>query len=206
MDKEKERLRYKHYYKTHREKCIAASKAWYNANKEKVKLKQKAYQEMKKEKIKALLKSWRKANPRYDKMYREANKEKIQARERVYKKAYRKTHKIERKLSKKKWEKANPEKLRLYWRKKRAQKRTNRIEYVNEKVVYLRDGWICQICHEKVDKRFKYPNPKSASLDHIMPLSKGGSHAYKNVQLTHLVCNLTKFTSILPQGEQLRIF
>ena len=43
----------------------------------------------------------------------------------------------------------------------------------------------------------------SASLDHIVPLSQGGTHTLGNVQLAHLVCNERKHDRILTlaQGE-----
>jgi len=56
--------------------------------------------------------------------------------------------------------------------------------------IYIRDKWICQICHRKVEQRLKYPHPKSASLDHIIPIASGGAHTRQNVQLAHLDCNV----------------
>lgn len=58
--------------------------------------------------------------------------------------------------------------------------------------VYERDGWICGICGDSVDKSLKWPDPMSPSLDHIQPLSKGGHHVLSNVQLAHLECNVRK--------------
>lgn len=58
--------------------------------------------------------------------------------------------------------------------------------------VFMRDNWTCQICDEKVDPELRYPDPLSASLDHIVPLSKGGDHSQDNSQLAHLVCNFRK--------------
>src|SRR5699024_2990102 len=55
-----------------------------------------------------------------------------------------------------------------------------------------RDGWICGICDDPVDRAMEYPDPMSVSLDHIIPLSKGGSHTPENVQCAHLDCNLRK--------------
>jgi len=40
--------------------------------------------------------------------------------------------------------------------------------------------------------RLAWPDPGSKSIDHILPLSKGGSHSQENVQWAHLVCNTRK--------------
>lgn len=65
-------------------------------------------------------------------------------------------------------------------------------EYVDVRVVYERDRWVCQLCEEPVDPSVKYPDPRSASLDHVLPLARGGDHTYENVQLAHLSCNVRK--------------
>jgi len=55
--------------------------------------------------------------------------------------------------------------------------------------IWLRDGGICQICKTKVDRTKKAPHPKSVSLDHIVPISKGGTHEMSNLRLAHFLCN-----------------
>lgn len=60
-----------------------------------------------------------------------------------------------------------------------------RVEAVNREVVAQRDGWCCGICQKKVTR-------ETWSMDHITPLSRGGSHTYGNVVLTHLLCNLAR--------------
>lgn len=55
--------------------------------------------------------------------------------------------------------------------------------------IFDRDGWTCQICGKAVDRNAKAPNPKSATIDHIIPVSKGGEHSRRNVQCAHLSCN-----------------
>lgn len=57
--------------------------------------------------------------------------------------------------------------------------------------IFARDNWICQICKRKVLKK-PHPHPLSATLDHIVPLSQGGSHTKANVQLAHFLCNSRK--------------
>jgi len=68
-------------------------------------------------------------------------------------------------------------------------------EHIDKKKVFNHDGWICRLCHNPVDREAKWPAPMSATLDHIVPLSRGpGSpgHVYENVQCAHWRCNAVK--------------
>lgn len=56
-------------------------------------------------------------------------------------------------------------------------------------LIASRDGWICGICHEPVERDRRCPDPHSATLDHITPLSRNGEHTAENVRLAHRVCN-----------------
>lgn len=58
--------------------------------------------------------------------------------------------------------------------------------------VYERDEWVCGLCFGAVGRDTFWPDPMSPSLDHILPLSKGGHHILANVQLAHLACNVRK--------------
>ena len=67
-----------------------------------------------------------------------------------------------------------------------------------------RDNLTCQLCGEPVSLTEQAPHPLSPSLDHIVPLSRGGSHSYDNVQLAHFLCNSRKGNgSAVPIGGQL---
>ena len=85
------------------------------------------------------------------------------------------------------------ERRRANYELRRARKKTNGpVEKFMNTDVFTRDGWICGICGELVDKNLVWPDPMSASLDHIIPLSRGGPHTLNNVQLAHLSCNTRK--------------
>lgn len=64
------------------------------------------------------------------------------------------------------------------------------IEPVKVMQVYERDNWTCGICGDPIDPSLKWPNPKSVSLDHIIPISRGGEHSMKNTRASHLGCNI----------------
>lgn len=59
-----------------------------------------------------------------------------------------------------------------------------------------RDGLRCAICGGTCDPNdhgwTKYMGPKSPTIDHIVPMSKGGGHVWSNVQIAHALCNSYK--------------
>jgi 5-methylcytosine-specific restriction endonuclease McrA len=73
--------------------------------------------------------------------------------------------------------------------KRKSLKRAVAYEDIDRALVFARDNYICQLCFEPVDMQAKWPDRFFATLDHIKPLSKGGSHTYSNVQTAHLKCN-----------------
>jgi 5-methylcytosine-specific restriction endonuclease McrA len=58
--------------------------------------------------------------------------------------------------------------------------------------VHARDGWTCQLCGLPIDPEVAWPDPMSASVDHIVPLALDGAHSMANVQSAHLGCNSRK--------------
>lgn len=62
--------------------------------------------------------------------------------------------------------------------------------------VFERDDWVCGICDQAVDSDRSWPDPMSPSLDHIIPVARGGSHTRENGQLAHLRCNTRKSDSV----------
>lgn len=77
------------------------------------------------------------------------------------------------------------------------------IEQFKHADIYERDRWVCQLCGQRIDQRRKFPDMMSASLDHIIPLSKGGEHVKANVQTAHFLCNSRKSDNAA--NDQLRL-
>jgi 5-methylcytosine-specific restriction endonuclease McrA len=76
--------------------------------------------------------------------------------------------------------------------KARARRYGVKYEHVPSLVVFERDCWVCALCLLPVDQDLKWPDPGSASLDHTVPISKGGAHTIDNLRCTHLRCNIVK--------------
>lgn len=58
-----------------------------------------------------------------------------------------------------------------------------------------RDGGRCGLCHRHIDLTLPGTDPMGATIDHIIPISKGGEHSRRNVQIAHRLCNMRKHTN-----------
>lgn len=100
-----------------------------------------------------------------------------------------------------------PEKRRDYSRKRNALLRgAPDYEDFKSLEVFERDNYICGICTEPVDRDLVYPSMRMASLDHIQPVSLGGSHTRANTRCSHLDCNITRGAKYNPDIDVLIAF
>lgn len=96
------------------------------------------------------------------------------------------------------WRAANQDKVRDARERRRAAKLNQFVEDVQRAVVFERDDYVCMICREPLDMNATWPAPLSPTLDHIVPLSRGGDHSYVNAQSAHARCNTAKGDRELP--------
>lgn len=80
--------------------------------------------------------------------------------------------------------KRNPERQRVANARHRARKLEAFVEDVDRNVVFETYEGTCGICGGFIEGDFH--------VDHIIPLSKGGEHSYRNAQPAHPSCNLSK--------------
>ena len=60
----------------------------------------------------------------------------------------------------------------------------------------------CGICGKPVDFSYRYPHPLSATVDHIIPVAKGGHPSdISNMQLAHFACNRVKGDRLAKKKE-----
>ena len=62
------------------------------------------------------------------------------------------------------------------------------IDAAGRRAIYERDGWTCQLCDGVIDPGAT-EHADRASLDHIVPQSRGGSHDPSNLRMAHVGCN-----------------
>lgn len=70
-----------------------------------------------------------------------------------------------------------------------AARRKSWISRRDRLAIYDRDGWMCQICHGAVPRDVPITSDWSATLDHIVPRSRGGTDDADNLRTAHRWCN-----------------
>ena len=87
---------------------------------------------------------------------------------------------------------------------RRARKRKAFVEVVSVKKLAKWQGWKCYHCDCKIDSTKTAPHPRSLTLEHLVPLSKGGEHSYANTVASCWDCNcIIKGDRAI--GEQLKL-
>lgn len=63
-------------------------------------------------------------------------------------------------------------------------------------VLFELHAWTCCICKRPINKFLRVPNYEAATVEHIIPISKGGTHTWDNVAPAHYGCNMGKGNSL----------
>lgn len=92
------------------------------------------------------------------------------------------------------WDLDNPERVRELKRKReqtrRARKKGAFVEVVDPMNLWRRDSGLCFLCG--------YPSEKEKwEVAHIIPLSRGGEHSYRNTATSHPYCNGKQLAKLL---------
>ena len=72
--------------------------------------------------------------------------------------------------------------------------------------LYRRDSGVCYLCGKQCDWNDKDENkvgPNYPSIDHLIPVARGGLHSWSNVRLAHFKCNADKSDAILPNVRKM---
>ena len=133
-------------------------------------------------------------NPDYFKQYYAKNQERRRSDARAWYRANSEHHIT----VVNKYRERNPERMRAIGRKNAANRRARKlaqfVEVVDPRVVFQRANGLCGICRGPVDPASRW------EVDHVMPLVRGGTHSYDNVQLAHRSCNRRKHAAV-PKGQ-----
>lgn len=66
------------------------------------------------------------------------------------------------------------------------------VELIKRETVLIRDNYTCYLCLQR-------PPLNKITLDHVIPLARGGNHTYDNVKVACRSCNSKKHTKLLSE-------
>ena len=76
----------------------------------------------------------------------------------------------------------------------------------NRKIVLATQN-VCGICGREIDPGYKFPHPLSKTVDHIIPVAKGGHPSeLLNLQAAHRWCNRWKSDRLIASLRKENIF
>lgn len=183
-NREKLTEHYRQYREINREKLAVENHKAYEANRGKYAERARKYREANPEKAKARSRKWY-----------VANREKVLLSQRG-----RKSNPEEARVRKRKWRAANPEKARAELRRRRAHKRNAEGDHTGADIQrqYKAQKGKCYYC--------KAPAGKDYQVDHVVPLSRGGSNDPANLVIACRSCNASKSDRLpheWPKGNRL---
>jgi len=205
------------YRENNKEKKVQADRKYYYSNLEKVKAKVKEYRMNNPEKVAKRKRKWeidnrervnelqriyywkdpekaRGKNLITGKKYRESNREKLNERSVLW----TKNHPGVRQEAKKKWRLNNSDKVRIHQSNRKMRKKAGGGGLLPHdwKNILVRYGYKCLCCG-------KSGLNIELTIDHVIPLIKGGLHLKENIQPLCRTCNLRKGIKTLDYRKEI---
>jgi 5-methylcytosine-specific restriction endonuclease McrA len=146
-------------------------KVYYHNNIDKVRLKCASYRANNAGRLRA-----------YEKKRYLENKDTLNAKSKMWRDA----NKDRRSVGQREWRKSNPEKWRVAWQNAKARRKGAEGSYTLADIKKIIDGQKCKCvyCRKSIEK--------DRHVDHIIPLSRGGTNYPSNLQILCKRCNLSK--------------
>jgi 5-methylcytosine-specific restriction endonuclease McrA len=192
-----------------KECCSAIAKKWRFDNKERHATNNKKWATQNKKRRSEYKKQYNKKNAKHNadinKIWRKNNSEKLKENLKLFHQNNPNYRRLDREINfeyyknyYEKWRSENKEKVNKYSRKRRALKSATLSESYSAQLILEIYGYNCYICFCPIDVNVDRKIGKNKSwqfalhLDHVIPLSKGGTDLIENIRPTHAVCNLKK--------------
>jgi 5-methylcytosine-specific restriction endonuclease McrA len=193
------------YRATNPDKVRAAQKSWYDRNQEHAKASSRKNYHENRERYLEQMAKWRAENREIyrqhalKRYYQDVEAGRTRCRE------YRARDVEKHRARLREWIKQNPERMRDSGRRRRARMYEAAVESIQEREVFDRDGWCCYICGDPVVQDVPTGTLNKAVVEHVIPLSKGGTHTSDNVRCACHRCNSIKGRWLTPDQVRERL-
>ncbi len=184
MGKWKHEYQYQYYLKN-KERLSNYQHNWYIKNKERVNKKNNEWYQNNKDKRSISIKKWQLANF---------------SRFKILCKKWREENKVIHSKQKSDWKKANKGRVVLYTERRRSwevgagELTLKTIQQVYEDNIKRFGTLTCVLCNKPIEFG-------KDSLEHLIPLSRGGKNSKENLAIAHLLCNIRKGKKTLTEWE-----
>lgn len=102
---------------------------------------------------------------------------------------------------KRKWNNRMREKTKSS-RTKKAKQNGKYDKTITLEKLYKRDHGICYLCGKKLNLDTPYNDPLAPTVEHVIPIIKGGTHTWNNVRLACRACNTAKGSKLSKEYVQ----
>jgi 5-methylcytosine-specific restriction endonuclease McrA len=185
----------KRHYERHAETIKQKSNAYYHSNKTRINIQKRQYRERTKE---ATAERNRAYNQREyvkerKRQRRKDNLELYRARDKVYQQAYRKRHPERRREIGKRWRQNHPDRKRADTLNRIARLKKAEGSYTPDDVarIYEQQKGCCAYCGKPVNDNYH--------VDHVIPISRGGTNYPENLAIACPFCNDSKGSKLLSE-------
>jgi 5-methylcytosine-specific restriction endonuclease McrA len=180
----------KRYAERHPEAVKARTQKWRAANGDRIAVRQRRYNECNRERRILYYREYRATRTPEER--REINKRENERRQ-DYLRQYAANHKEQLAERARRHRHTHPERHRESQHRRRAALlKSPVIERVDLRVIAWRDRYRCYLCGRALTR-------KQVTLDHVIPLSRGGAHTADNLKVACLSCNCRKGSRLLSE-------
>lgn len=194
------------YRAQNRDKVNAAKRQWVANNKDKKADQDRRYRQANKDSIKERINNWIAENKDHHyaqkKSYRLENKESKASTDRAWAQANKdKVNAISRR-----WRKRNPQKAAEVAKRSQAKRPQRSREKAARRRALVRQNGVYQVQYQELtrllSKPCSYCGEPSKHIDHIIPISRGGSHSIGNLTGACAACNLSKGAKFITEWKK----
>lgn len=185
----------KAYYRQNKQRHAATVKAWAQRNSEKRRQHARKFRDDHREEERERHRRFNREHPEQRSASRRRSYQRHAVARRAARRAYYVSTTDRARTYNREYKQAHPLVVREHRSRQRSRRHGGQTDFVIYEAILRRDGYVCHICKGAV-------LPEQLHFDHIIPLSKGGSHTEDNIAVAHSACNNRKNAKVAAETRK----